>query len=77
VRTLAEQEGHMPPDVFANRLGELPRRAGGVISHFQEVLNLEGYQVLRLDRGPGGMVELDVRRLEELFREEKPAKGGA
>jgi hypothetical protein len=69
MRTLAEQEGRMAPEVFANRIGELPRRVGGVVSHLQEVLNLEGYQVLRLDRGPGGLVELDFRRLEELFRE--------
>ena len=71
VRSLGEQEGRMAPEVFANRIGELPRRIAGVVSHFQEVLNLEGYQVLRLDRGPGGLVELDLRRLEELFREEK------
>lgn len=71
VRTLAEQEGRMVPEVFANRIGELPRRVGGVVSHLQEVLNVEGYPVLRLDRGPGGLVELDQRRLEELFREEK------
>jgi hypothetical protein len=71
VRTLAEQEGRMAPEVFANRIGELPRRVGGVVSHLQEVLNLEGYQVLRFDRGPGGLVELDLRRLEELFREDR------
>ena len=70
VRTLAEQEGRMPPDVFAHRIGELPRRVGGVVSHLQEVLNLEGYPVLKFDRGPGGLVELDLRRLEELFKEE-------
>ncbi|MCM2334839.1 MAG: BREX-2 system phosphatase PglZ, partial [Anaeromyxobacteraceae bacterium] len=71
VRALGEQEGRMAPEVFANRIGELPRRIAGVVSHFQEVLNLEGYQVLRLDRGPGGLVELDLRRLEELFKEGK------
>ncbi len=71
VRTLAEQEGRMSPEVFANRIGELPRRIGGVVSHLQEVLNLEGYPVLKLDRGPGGLLELDLRRLEELFKEER------
>jgi hypothetical protein len=71
VRTLGEQEGRMSPEVFANRIGELPRRIGGVVSHLQEVLNLEGYPVLKLDRGPGGLLELDLRRLEELFKEER------
>jgi hypothetical protein len=75
VRTLAEQEGRLAAEIFANRIGELPRRVGGVVSHLQEVLNLEGYPVLRFDRGPGGLVELDLRRLEELFKDpEKPSK---
>jgi hypothetical protein len=66
VSVLLAHEGQMEPELFASRTGELPNRVGGAVARMQEVLNAEGYEVLRLDLVEKRVV-LDRAKLAELF----------
>ncbi len=66
VSVLLAHEGQMEPELFASRTGELPNRVGGAVARMQEVLNAEGYEVLRLDLVERRVV-LNRAKLAELF----------
>ncbi|MEZ4400069.1 MAG: hypothetical protein R3B06_08625 [Kofleriaceae bacterium] len=59
---------------FAAALGEFPARVGGLVAWLQEVLNVDGYPVLRYDRH-ARQVRLDVDQLAQQFALGAP--GGA
>jgi hypothetical protein len=56
-----------PTAAFAQQLGEPAFRAPGVIGKLQEVLNVDGYEVLRYDR-QHQQVFLDQAKLEQQFQ---------
>jgi hypothetical protein len=66
VRFLKSRNGIASDDAFASAMGTLAYRVGGLISRLQEVLNLDGYQVLRYDRETH-QVYLDRDKLMEQF----------
>ena len=43
-----------------------PGRVSGFVSRLQEILNVDGYQVLRFDR-QGQQVHLDLEKLAQQF----------
>jgi hypothetical protein len=51
---------------FAGELGEFASRVGGVVARLQEILNVDGYQVLRFDR-QHQQVHLDLEKLAQQF----------
>lgn len=51
---------------FANHMGEITGRVGGLVSRLQRVLNVDGYQVLYFDR-KSQQVHLDKNKLEQQF----------
>ena len=51
---------------FAAEMGVLQRRVGGLVAKFQEILNVDGYEVLRFDV-VAQHVTLDVGKLRLLF----------
>ena len=53
-------------EAFAQAVGSLLYRVGGVIAKLQEALNVDGYAVVRLDP-TRGQVYLDRAKLNELF----------
>lgn len=56
-----------PSAAFASHLGEPEFRIAGLISKLQEVLNLDGYEILRFDR-THRQVFLDKEKLEQQFQ---------
>lgn len=46
---LANAGGTMPSDVFARKVGVLPRNVGGVVSEMQEWVNFDGYLIVEHD----------------------------
>jgi len=56
----------MASDAFGASMRYLPFRVGGLISKLQEVLNLDGYEVIRYDPGTR-QVHLDRVKLAQLF----------
>lgn len=56
-----------PSAAFASHLGEPEFRIAGLISKLQEVLNLDGYEILRFDR-IHRQVFLDKDKLEQQFQ---------
>ncbi len=66
VEILHAAGGQLAPELFATRYGVLPGRLGGLVALLGEVLNVEGYPVLTLDRAVG-LVRLDEARLQGLF----------
>lgn len=66
VSLLLGRSGVLSIDAFARAMGEPVYRAEGLISRLQEVLNVDGYQVLRLDR-TSRQVHLDRSKLEQQF----------
>jgi hypothetical protein len=56
----------MSGDAFAAAMGVLTFRVGGLISKLQEVLNLDGYEVIRYDAA-ARQVHLDRAKLAQLF----------
>jgi hypothetical protein len=46
---LADTGGAMPSDVFARKVGVLPRNVGGVVSEMQEWVNFDGYLIVEHD----------------------------
>ncbi|RKH14941.1 BREX-2 system phosphatase PglZ [Corallococcus sp. CA053C] len=66
VEVLVEHEGRMPPDVFAQRTGELPFRVRGAVTKLAEWLNLDGQPVAFFDETEK-VVRLDVEALKQMF----------
>ena len=56
----------MSAEAFAAGMRVLPFRVGGLISKLQEVLNLDGYEVIRFDPA-SRQVHLDRAKLAQLF----------
>jgi hypothetical protein len=63
---LRARRGVASAAAFASELGAFEARVGGVVARLQEVLNLDGYQVLRFDR-QGQQVILDLEKLAQQF----------
>ncbi|MDQ3341060.1 MAG: BREX-2 system phosphatase PglZ [Myxococcota bacterium] len=66
VEFLRGRKGITDAAAFAAELGEFPTRVGGVVAKLQEVLNVDGYQVLRFDR-QAQQVHLDLEKLAQQF----------
>jgi hypothetical protein len=66
VEILAEHDGKMAVEAFANRIGIPAYRVAGPIVVLSEWLNLDGYQVVTHDKA-SGQVRLDLAMLEALF----------
>jgi hypothetical protein len=66
VEFLLDRHGAAPDAVFAEHMGEIAFRIGGLISKLQEVLNVDGYAVLRFDTR-NRQVFLDREKLEQQF----------
>lgn len=66
VDLLLSRQGVMSGDAFAAAVRVLPFRVGGLISKLQEVLNLDGYEVIRFDP-TARQVHLDRAKLAQLF----------
>lgn len=63
---LRARKGVASAAAFASELGEFVARVGGVVARLQEILNVDGYQVLRFDR-QGQQVILDLEKLAQQF----------
>lgn len=66
VTFLHEMRGAASVEMFAAAMGEITWRASGLVAGLQEVLNVDGYQVLSMDH-VHKQVRLDVAKLEQLF----------
>ena len=66
VDLLLSRQCVMSADAFAAAVRELPFRVPGLIAKLQEVLNLDGYEVLRFDP-VARQVHLDRNKLIQLF----------
>jgi hypothetical protein len=66
VEFLLSRSGVASAEAFASRMSVPVYRVGGLVSHLQEVLNVDGYQVVRFDHA-GGQVHLDRAKLEQQF----------
>jgi hypothetical protein len=66
VEFLRSRNGVADAAAFAAELGEFAARVSGLVSRLQEVLNVDGYQVLRYDR-QNKQVHLDVDKLAQQF----------
>jgi hypothetical protein len=67
VHFLLQRPGGAPASAFASHLEEAPFRIGGLISKLQEILNVDGYEILRFDR-TNQQVFLDKPKLEQQFQ---------
>lgn len=66
VAFLQARNGVADVGAFAAELGEFPARVWGLVSRLQEILNVDGYQVLRADR-EHRQVRLDLDKLAQQF----------
>ncbi len=66
VEFLRARRGVASEAAFASELGEFVSRARGVVARLQEILNVDGYQVLRYDP-QGKQVILDLEKLAQQF----------
>jgi hypothetical protein len=66
LEALTGQGGSMTPAALARRVGLPSIRLDGLVAKVQRLLNLDGYDVLRLDR-QRELVELDVALLKRQF----------
>jgi hypothetical protein len=66
LEALLSRDSSMTPAALARRIGQSPARLDGLIAKVQRLLNVEGYEVLRLDRRRE-LVELDVPLLKRQF----------
>jgi len=66
VRFLIERSGVVPADAFAQYLGIPQFRVDSMVATFTEALNVDGYEVLRLDR-KSRQLYLDREKLEAQF----------
>ena len=69
VELLVSRQGVMSAQAFTASLREMPYRIGGLVAKLQEVLNLDGYEVLRFDP-VSRQVHLDRDKLAQLFEVE-------
>jgi hypothetical protein len=63
---LERQGGSLTPAALAHALDIPPLRLDGLVAKLQRVLNLDGYEILRLDR-QRDVVELDLAKLKRQF----------
>ena len=63
---LLDRGGAVHEDVFAKYLDLPPYRVAGAVSRLTEILNVDGYDVVRLDRD-SHQVRLDQVKLEQQF----------
>lgn len=66
VGLLLSRGGALAAEVFAQHMGVLAYRVEGYVRRFQEILNVDGYLVLRFDPG-ARQVFLDKSKLEQQF----------
>jgi PglZ domain len=66
VGLLLSRGGALAAEVFAQHMGVLTYRVEGYVRRFQEILNVDGYLVLRFDSGTR-QVFLDKSKLEQQF----------
>jgi hypothetical protein len=66
VEFLRARRGVASAAAFASELGEFVARVRGVVARLQEILNVDGYQVLRFDP-QGQQVILDLEKLAQQF----------
>lgn len=66
VEFLRARKGVASAAAFAGELGEFVARVRGVVAKLQEILNVDGYQILRFDV-QGQQVHLDLEKLEQQF----------
>jgi hypothetical protein len=66
VEFLRQRKGVASSSAFAGELGQFVARVGGVVAKLQEILNVDGYQVLRFDR-QNQQVHLDLEKLAQQF----------
>ena len=66
VEFLRARKGVAAAAAFAAELGEFVARVQGVVARLQEVLNVDGYQVVRFDR-QNQQVHLDLEKLAQQF----------
>jgi len=66
VHFLLQRSGAAPTAAFAAHLNQPPFRVPGLVSKLQEILNLDGYEVLRYDR-KNLQIFLDKSKLEQQF----------
>ncbi len=66
VEFLRVRKGVAGSAAFAAELGEFAARVQGVVAKLQEILNVDGYQVLRYDR-QNHQVHLDLEKLAQQF----------
>ena len=66
VEALLERQGVMSESAFGAELGVLGFRVRGYVTTLTEVLNLDGYEVVRFDPSTR-QVHLDVEKLAQLF----------
>lgn len=63
---LLTRNGVVTATAFAAELGVVQRRVGGLVAKFQEILNVDGYEVMRFDP-VAQHVTLDIGKLRLLF----------
>lgn len=66
VEFLRARKGVATAPAFAAELDEFPARVGGLVARLQEILNVDGYTVLRFDR-QAQQVHLDLEKLAQQF----------
>jgi hypothetical protein len=66
VEFLRQRNGVAAAAAFAQEMNEFVGRIAGLVSKLQEVLNVDGYQVLRFDR-QNQQVHLDLQKLAQQF----------
>ncbi|HWA24378.1 MAG TPA: BREX-2 system phosphatase PglZ [Lacunisphaera sp.] len=66
VALLLSRGGALAAEVFAQHMEMLPFRVEGYVRRFQEILNVDGYAVLRFDTGTR-QIFLDKVKLEQQF----------
>jgi hypothetical protein len=66
LESLLAQDGSMTPAALARRIGQPSARLDGLVAKIQRLLNVDGYEVLRLDR-QRDVIELDVPMLKRQF----------
>jgi hypothetical protein len=68
IAILADAGGNLPADMFARKVGVLPRNLGGVVSEMQEWINFDGYLVVEHDP-VSQRVALRVEMLDQYLKE--------
>jgi hypothetical protein len=63
---LLARGGMAAAPAFAAEMNRMPRSVAGLVSKIQEVLNVDGYEVIRFD-APSMQVRLDTAKLSALF----------